>query len=416
MRSTRFSVHRSTRRRAWIAPCAALAGTLAIAACGTASSSRSAGPSATAHGHSASLADTGHNSSSRAGAPGALAGFSVLSMSFVSDQQGFALGTVRCSTGRCVALLGTSNGDRSWHRLTAPTRGPAAAYDTCPHGQPCVSQVRFATPSIGYAFGPSPLLTTDGGKHWRRLPGKNASSLEIANGSAARVAYTGTGCAGQPYQLQSAPTGTTSWHAISAPPIIMICPPVLYRQGTRMVLVGYGNPAGGVRSTALINRSGDEGQTWASAPDKCGGKDGYASGVALAPPNVLVLICQHQMPRRSGGYAPAWIRVSTDGGASFGPDKIVPSLVPVTSGTIERYQIAAASSGRMLIAESSPHSTKILLTQNGGRTWSATLSLPSGATVLLVGFEDTVTARVAQSGTAWTTRNGGLTWTVNHFG
>lgn len=38
------------------------------------------------------------------------------------------------------------------------------------------------------------------------------------------------------------------------------------------------------------------------------------------------------------------------------------------------------------------------------------------SSVLLVGFEDTVTARAAQSGTAWTTRNGGRTWTANRFG
>jgi photosystem II stability/assembly factor-like uncharacterized protein len=342
-----------------------------------------------------------------------LADFSVQSMTFVSDQQGFALGAIRCATGRCAALLGTSNGGRSWRRLTAPTRTVGDVYDTCPHGQPCVSQVRFATPTIGYAFGPSLLLTTDGGKQWKQLKGTSVNSLEIANGSAARVAVPGPGCTGAPAKLQSAPIGTTSWQAISAPPIGGICPPILYRQDNRMVLVGYGNPAGGVRSTAVIDRSGDDGRTWASGLDSCGGKDGYASGVALAPPNVLVLLCQHQLPRRSGGYGPAWIRVSVDGGATFGPDKVVPSLA---GATFEQYRVAAASSGRVLIAETGPHSSKILLTENGGRTWSATLSPTGRASVLLVGFQDTVTARIAQANTVWTTRNGGRTWAADHFG
>lgn len=414
------SIYRQARGLAWAASCATLAGALAITACGAVSSQRSAGSSTTArahsasHAHSASRADRAAPSRAGApGAPGAQAGFSALSLTFVSGQQGFALGAIRCAVGQCAALLGTSNGGRTWRRLTAPTRTVGDVYDTCPHGQPCVSQVRFATPAIGYAFGPSLLLTTDGGKHWRQLKGKIVNSLEIANGSAARVALPGPGCSGAPSALQSAPIGTTSWHAISAPSIGGICPPVLYRQGNRMVLVGYGNPAGGVRSLAQIDRSGDDGQTWASGPDSCGGKDGYASGVALAPPNVLVLLCQHQIPRRSGGYGPAWIRVSVDGGATFGPDELVPSLA---GGPYEQYRVAAASSGRVLVAETGSHSSKILLTENGGRTWSATLSLTGSATVLLVGFEDPVTARVARANTAWTTRNGGRTWTANRFG
>ncbi len=411
------SIYRSARGLAWVTSCAMLAGTLAIAACGAASSQRSAGSSAATRAHSAPQAHSASlTATSRPGAPGAagaLTGFSVLSMTFVSNQQGFALGTVPCATGRCAALLGTSNGDRTWRRLTAPTHGAGAIYNTCPHGQPCVSQVRFATPSIGYAFGPSLLITTDGGQRWRRLAGENVGSLEIADGSAARVAFSGMGCAGQPYQLQSAPVGTADWQTISAPRIEMICPPTLYRQGSRMVLVGYGNPAGGVRATATIDRSGDDGQTWASGFDQCGGKDGYASGVAMAPPNVLVLLCQHQIPKRSGGYAPAWIRVSTDGGTTYGPDEVVPSLV---SGTIVRYQIAAASSDGVLVTETGLHSSKVLLTQNGGGTWSATLSLASSTTPLLVGFEDPATGRVALGDTAWTTHNGGQTWTANLFG
>ena len=67
-------------------------------------------------------------------------------MSFVSDQRGFALGTVSCATGRCVALLGTPDGGSSWAQLAAPTRAAGGVYNTCPDGQPCVQQVRFATP------------------------------------------------------------------------------------------------------------------------------------------------------------------------------------------------------------------------------------------------------------------------------
>jgi len=336
-------------------------------------------------------------------------------MSFVSDQQGFALGTVHCGTGRCVALFSTPDGGISWRRLTAPTKGAGAVYGTCPSRRPCVQQVRFATPLIGYAYDPSLLVTSDGGLHWRLLGGVGVDSLETANGTVVRVVSGTTGCAGAPARVESAPLGTTSWQALPAPPIEMICPPVLYRQGQRLVLAGYGNPAGGVRATAEIDRSANGGQTWATGPDKCGGKDGYASAVALAPPDVLVLLCQHQMPRPSGVFGPAWIRISANGGATFGPDHLV-RFVPAPRGTIIHYELAAASSARVLVLSTdSAGRSRVVLTENAGRTWTTTLTLPAGAAPVLVGYEDPLTARAAQGDTVWTTRTGGRTWTANHI-
>jgi len=336
-------------------------------------------------------------------------------MSFVSDQRGFALGTVSCGTGRCVALLGTPDGGSSWAQLAAPTRAAGGVYNTCPDGQPCVQQVRFATPLTGYAYDPSLLVTTDGGRHWRPLSGAYVSSLETADGTVVRVASAGTGCSGGRYDVDAAPVGNTAWRALPAPAIPEICPPVLYRQGERLVLVGYGNPAGGVRATAQIARSGNGGQTWASGPDSCGGTDGYASGVALAPPDVLVLLCQHQMPGATGVFGPAWVRVSVDGGTSFGPSQTVPSGPAVPPGTIRSYQLAAASAGRLLVAESGQNGSRVVLTENGGQTWSATLNLAASGPVVLVGYQDPVTGRIAQSDLVWTTRDGGRTWIADQF-
>jgi photosystem II stability/assembly factor-like uncharacterized protein len=332
-------------------------------------------------------------------------------MTFVSDVRGFALGTVRCGPLRCLALLGTSDGGASWSRLTAPSRAAGSSYDTCPAGRSCVRQVRFATPVTGYAFGPSLFVTSDGGRTWRQRRGPDVSSLEAADGSVVLVESAGAGCAGQSYHVESARTGTTPWHALAAPRTLQICPPVLYRQGGRLVLVGYGNPAGGVRAAAQIARSDDGGQTWASGPDACGGKDGYASGVALAPPDVLALLCQHQAPSPSGRPGQAWIRISADGGAAFGPDQ----NVPARSGPITSYQVAAASARRVLVTETGARGSTVLRTENAGRTWSAPLSAQSSSPLVLVGFEDPLTARVAQSNTVWTTTDGGRTWMTDHF-
>jgi len=411
----KFCVHVQVRRAARAAA-GLVAGALALAACGTASSpSPPAGPPSVSRPAGSSAPARPLSPSPSPGSPGSVAGFRVLSMSFVSDLRGFALGTVGCHAGRCVALLGTSDGGSSWRQLTAPTRAAGGVDSTCPAGQPCVQQVRFATPLTGYAYDPSLLVTTDGGLRWHRLRGAYVSSLETAGGTVVRVASAGTGCSGMRYQVDAAAVGSTAWRALPAPPILQICPPVLYRQGERLVLAGYGNPAGGVRATAQIARSADGGQAWASGPDHCGGTDGYASTVALAPPDVLVLLCQHQMPGATGAFGPAWVRVSANGGASFGPGQIVPSRPAAAPGTILRYQLAAASAGRLLVVETSQHGSRVLLTSDGGRNWSAPLSLTAAGAVVLVGYQDPVTARIAQAGTVWTTTDGGRTWIADRF-
>jgi photosystem II stability/assembly factor-like uncharacterized protein len=343
-----------------------------------------------------------------------LPGFQVLSMTFVSDQDGFALGTAGCGTSRCDALLDSTNGGATWSELAPPAKIPAGADGACPAGQPCVQQVRFATPQVGYAYDPSLLMTTNGGESWHQLPATDVSSLEAADGTVVRVASGSTGCSGASAQVQIAATGGTTWRPLPAPALAQICPPVLYRQGPRLVLADYGNPAGGVRATAQIARSVNQGTTWASGPDSCGGSDGYASSVALAPPDVLVLLCQHQMVSPSGTYGPAWVRVSVNGGASFGPDEQVVSGPAAPPAGVLHYQLAASSSGRLLVIESGQQSSRALLTQNGGQSWSPTLSLGAGS-ALLVGYEDPLTARIAMGSQVWTTRDGGQTWTADEF-
>jgi hypothetical protein len=352
------------------------------------------------------------------------AGFRVLSMSFVSDQRGFALGTDGCGRERCPAVLGTADGGRTWTRLGAPDATAPGADGRCSAEEvPCVDEVRFATPLIGYAYDPSLYVTTDGGRQWQLRIG-NISSLEAADGTVVRVASAYPGCSGSQVEVDVAATGSGTWAPLPAPMLAAICPPVLYRQGEQLVLAAYGNPAGGVAATASISRSGNGGQTWTPrAPDSCYshlgyGRDGYASALALAPPAVLVLLCQHQLPGADGSYGASWVRVSTDGGASYGPDEAVPELAQ-PRGDVGSYQLAAASAGRLLAVEDidgdGEHGSQVLLTVNGGVTWSTVLRLPTGPPVVLVGFEDPLTGRVAQGDLVWTTRDGGRTWTEDEF-
>jgi photosystem II stability/assembly factor-like uncharacterized protein len=398
---------------------AAAAGAVALAACGPANPPGARPP--TAASSAATVPSTA--ATSAPASPAEPAGFQVLSMTFVSDQRGFALGSVGCGTRRCGALLGTADGGATWTPLTAPARAVPDMYGACPAGQPCAGQIRFATALIGYAYDPTLYVTTDGGRHWRRGAG-SVSSLEAADGTVVRVATNDPGCAGAQAEVDVAPPGSTAWRPLPAPAVGLACPPVLYRQGQRMVLVGYGNPAGGVRASALISRSADGGRTWTGrAPDSCYsgqgyGQDGYASAVALAPPDVLVLLCQHQAPGQAGQFEPGWTRVSANGGASYGPDEAVPFLTHM-AGEAGYYQLAAASASRLLAVEDTDSDgqlgSQVLLTVDGGVSWSTVLRLTAAAPVVLVGYEDPLTGRVAQGDTVWTTRTGGRTWVADRF-
>jgi len=243
---------------------AGLTVTLAGAACGTAGMPGGA-PSASAvspASGSATSAAASSVASSGVSAPGAQPGFGVVSMTFVSASRGFALGSVACGSGRCGALLGTADGGVHWRRLTAPTRALGSEYGICDYGRPCVGQIRFATPAIGYAFSPALLMTTDGGLHWRLLARTGVTSLETASGTVVRVAARYEGCSGRPYRVESARAGTDSWRVLPASAIGRICPPILYRSGVRVVLVSYGNQTAGIPAKAQIERSADAGTTF----------------------------------------------------------------------------------------------------------------------------------------------------------
>jgi hypothetical protein len=422
---TKLSARTAGRGKARAAAAiAAMAAAVTLAACQPASPVSHPSSSPPATGAAPSSAATPTTPPAVAGSAGPAAGFQVLSMSFVSDQRGFALGTADCDGERCPALLGTTDGGRTWTQLAAPDASAPGPDGRCPAQEvPCADQVRFATPLIGYAYDPSLFVTTDGGRSWQLRIG-NVSSLEAAGDTVVRVASDYPGCGGSQEEIDVAPVGSGTWTPLPAPDLAAICPPVLYRQGQELILAAYGNPAGGVAATAAISRSGNGGRTWTpAAPDNCYshlgyGRDGYASAVALAPPDVLVLLCQHQMPGVGGSFDPGWVRVSANGGASYGPDQAVPFLAHAP-GDPGGYQLTAASAGRLLAVEDidgdGEHGSQVLLTVDGGVSWSTVLRLPTGPRVVLVGYEDPLTGRVAQGDTVWTTRDGGRTWTGDRF-
>jgi hypothetical protein len=138
-----------------------------------------------------------------------LAGPLMIDMAWVGARRGWALEAAACGQGLCPRLAVTADSGRTWTTLPVPPGGwhSSGLYDS---GELSPGQVRFATPRIGYLFGPALYQTTDGGLAWRRVPGPPVEALQPAAGTVIRVAYHGTGCPGPCTRLvQETTVGST---------------------------------------------------------------------------------------------------------------------------------------------------------------------------------------------------------------
>jgi photosystem II stability/assembly factor-like uncharacterized protein len=140
-------------------------------------------------------------------------GFLAQSVTFVSDDEGFVLGALRCGTGWCAAVRKTLDRGRSW----VPVNAPPAPIDAT--GPSAIDALRFANPSDGFAFGPGLWETQDGGGTWRQvsLPGLVAAFAVARTRAYAVVAVS---CADlstcrAPGALFESTLGSGTWHTVS---------------------------------------------------------------------------------------------------------------------------------------------------------------------------------------------------------
>jgi len=141
------------------------------------------------------------------------AGFSANADTWLTAQQGWLLGAAPCGTATCSDVLGTTDGGTTWH-LAGTVKAPIASLG---HGTPGITEVRFGTPAVGWAFGIGAFLfqTTNGGKSWTRMPvpGGAQQVLDLATGPAGTYAVTSYCVLGKP--ICSHPLGF--WRIGAAP-------------------------------------------------------------------------------------------------------------------------------------------------------------------------------------------------------
>jgi hypothetical protein len=396
-----------------------LAASLALlaAACGsvpagTVGPTKTVTPATTASGGQSAATDLAHSS--------------LLSTSWISPTEGWALASQPCAKGTCTQIAHTSNAGQTWQVLPAPAARVQDGSVNC-SVQTCVSQISFASPEIGYLYGPALLETTDGGLTWHADPGPQTETLTVAGGQVYRVAYTNTGCPGpcQP-SLQEAAVGSANWRTL----IGQLDEPgrsdsaQIVASGADVLVALYGSLAGPVPAEAVVYRSADGGGTWRQAADPCGGlgpngpkQEEDLTALASAPGGFFTGICAPH------NITSTFVITSADAGATWRSTAATPrgswlGFVAAASPTT----IAVASGA---ISGGGTDAAQLLITADGGRSWvtaaTDTQSLGTGNPIAgsapaWLGFETPQVGHwLGDPHGIWTTTDGGQRWIRTAF-
>ena len=342
------------------------------------------------------------------------AGFRAVDLTWTSTTEGFALGTAPCQTAPCTSIVRTTDGGQHWVGLPAP-KAELTEDGTQKCASNCVTNLRFATPLIGYAYGETTMyLTTDGGAHWVKQDG-GAHALEIADGIVVRIAYaradcpdvgTGSGC---PFKLLRAPVGSNAWQDIRLPAGALNTGVTLARSGPLVVVGTFGNPAGGAEDAhAVLFSSTDDGATWSRRADPCptigagstAAHEVDTTQITTAADRSVTVLCQER-----GDQNLRFTMTSTNAGQSF--VRTGQNLPDSADGT----ELLAAASARTLFVQIAT----LVGSSNAGATWRA---VTAPAQLSSVGFESATvghgigvrTAGTVGSPVVWRTYDAGATW------
>jgi hypothetical protein len=330
-------------------------------------------------------------------------GFQAADLTFVSTEDGWALGSGQCfknPSQSCTALLRTSNGGKDWMSVM----NPPAEVGTC---DLCIAHIRFANDKIGYAYGRNVLfMTTDAGTHW--IPQKGgADALETLSDNVIRVT-DGGGCPpGCSYQVRTAAVGSEQWQAARLPGTVSGNSVLLNRTGHAAYLLIQQHPAGGagMQQPTLLTSS-DNGRTWANpGHTPCpqdSGRSGEIDGslMTTAEDGSLSLVCT----ARGGPPSAQFTVTSTNGGTTFRPGS------RGAFGDMAEALGAASSSVLVVSADDMYRST------DGGQSWHP-LGAAGPGKASWIGFESATVGRAISANyrTIWTTTDAGATWSNHTF-
>jgi hypothetical protein len=365
---------------------AALLAAVALTACGASSgagggaggssSSSSSGTAASGGAASAPASAATGAASTGAAAPTASAatstvtvpsggpvpiGFAARSVTFVSTEEAFVLGTAPCAKAPCTSILRTLNRGASWRGLPAPVVPLAAPFEVT---GPAVWGIRFANPSDGFVFGNGLWETTDGGERWTPAasPGDSIVSLEVIDGQVLAIAApcTANGGCGQTGTLERRPLAGGAWQAVAQ---VSVPGAIATQARVAAALEGDGVIVTGNGGISTVDRSGPCSTAGIEAP----------VSIAVTGPNGLAVLCAGN---GAAGSVDKTVYVSDDLGAHWtkaGSPGRGGDPEGLSAGSASQLVVAAASGASMLY-----HSA------DGGAQWTTAYDEGDGG----LGFND----------------------------
>jgi photosystem II stability/assembly factor-like uncharacterized protein len=333
------------------------------------------------------------------------AGFAATSVTFVSADEAFVLGTAPCANASCTSIAATLDRGVSWFGLPAPVVPLGDPYANS--GQAAVWGIRFASPEHGFVFGNGLWVTTDGGERWTAIasPGGSIVDLEVIGGQLLALSYA---CSAQ---SGCAELGTLYRRALSGGPWSVVTPVSEAR-----VIATQAQVAAVLDANSVVV-TGDGGLTFATRATPCPAPAAGGSAVAVTGPDSLALLCADGGEM---GSEQKTLYVSDDLGATWakaGSPPLGGDTSGISAGTPARLTVAAASGA-----------TWLYYSADGGVQWSvAYKAIDGGAAFNDLGFTTTsegvaVVGPVYQDGNAYRmpgqlllTSDGGASWTAVRF-
>lgn len=300
--------------------------------------------------------------------------FRATSTTWISATRGWVLGAAPCSARTCSYVLGTRDAGDTWQRL-GRVNSPIAHIGS--PEQPGVTEIRFATARVGFAFAPRLLRTTDGGRSWTRMPvpGNGRQVLDLAGNRTTAVALVSPcgwqrsqGCAGRLTLWRTDTLTGSHWTRIplhlpySTRGDVAVSGPAVYVVVPQEDLTGKRD---------VFYASTDGGRHFAPRPVPCDKPSTpdvpLVQAVATSATDVALLCVGNP------GFSKAEKLVFTS------TDTAVHDHFAGTLGAFGyQSQLAASPSGNLAVASQSDGSFIYLNDTRGGRAWSRVWATSDG--------------------------------------
>jgi hypothetical protein len=345
------------------------------------------------------------------------AGFKANSITWLSQVQGWVLGAAPCGTKTCTDVIGTTNGSRTWGLLgtinaAIPEKGLTGTG---------VTEIRFVTPDLGFAFAPDLYVTGNGGRSWAQvaIPGNGKQILDLATGAGRAYAVVSP-CAFETGLCSSASLGF--WRTTTSTGRSWAHVPLKLAASVAAQVAAYGHTVYVVdESSGQADRtardqfyaSTDAGDHFSIRPDPCdleAQKDRGLSGVAPASPTTVALLCIGA-PGLSQAPKTAYLSASTGRtdlyAGQMGLFGIQSELAMSPSGNLA---VASVSDGSFIYINDTHKTTWTMVIGygDGGVGWNDITYVTDSQAWVVYGPVDSP----ADLGKVFVTRNAGRTWDV----